>query len=161
MISPLQKARGNAAMAYINERYIYILGGFELSKENIKGTYLNDIEYFDITNFEKGWTTINYVNNKDYNMSLTALGVIPIYKNCFLICGGYDGEDYKNNVYKINCINHEYPLIEETVPLDNKNIFIHNLFCKNKNFYYNYSFYGEIISFDWQNWKFKVINHYI
>ena len=38
-------------MAYVNERYIYILGGFDLTENKI-GTYLNDIEYFDITNFE-------------------------------------------------------------------------------------------------------------
>ena len=70
MISPLHKARGNASMAYVNERYVYILGGFEL-EEKAKGNYLNDMEYFDINNFGKGWTMINYVNNRGYNTCLT------------------------------------------------------------------------------------------
>ena len=51
---------------------------------------MHDFEYFDINIFSKGWTTINYINNRGYNIGLTVLGVVPISKNIFLICGGFD-----------------------------------------------------------------------
>ena len=47
-VSPLNKSRANASMAYINGRYIYIIGGFELKFGERLGNYLNNLEYFDI-----------------------------------------------------------------------------------------------------------------
>ena len=157
MISPLHKARGNASMAYVNERYVYILGGFEL-EEKAKGNYLNDMEFFDIDNFGKGWTVINYVNNRGYNTSLTALGIVPISKNIFLICGGYDGKEYKSNVYKVDCTNHENPTIEETSSLGNNSIFTHNMFCKIRQSYFNFDMQGQMYGFDYENWRFGTLN---
>ena len=157
MISPLHKARGNASMAYVNERYVYILGGFEL-EEKAKGNYLNDMEYFDINNFEKGWTMINYVNNGGYNTSLTCFGIVPISKSIFLICGGYDGKEYKNNVYKIDCNDHEHQTIEETSTLGNNSIFTHNMFCKIRQSYFNFDMQGQMYGFDFENWRFGTLN---
>jgi hypothetical protein len=157
MIGPLHKARGNASMAYVNERYVYILGGFEL-EEKAQGNYLNDIEYFDINNFAKGWTVINFVNNRGVNTSLTALGIVPITKNIFLICGGYDGKEYKSNVYKVDCNNHEHPTIEETSSLGKNSIFIHNMFCKIKKSYFNFDMQGQMFGFDYENWRFGILN---
>ena len=37
----------------------------------------------------------NFSNQNTYNLGLTALGVIPISSNSFIICGGYDGKEYK------------------------------------------------------------------
>ena len=34
-IAPLNKSRGNASLACINERYVYILGGFDLLGEKL------------------------------------------------------------------------------------------------------------------------------
>ena len=158
MISPLNKSRGNASMAYVNERYVYILGGFEIKED--KGDYLNDMEYFDINNFEKGWTMINYtnMNNKEYNTSLTSLGIVPISKNTFLICGGNFGIKYKNKVNKIDCNNHENPTIEEISSLGNNTIFNHNMFCKIKESYFNFDIFGHLYCFDCKNKRFEIIN---
>ena len=158
LITPLSKSRGNATMAYINEQYVYILGGFDLTIDNKNGIYLDDIEYFDINNFAKGWTLINYNNNRGYHMGLTALGVVPISKNIFLICGGYDGKEYKSNVYKIDCTNHEHPTVEETQSIGNNSIFTHNMFCKIRKSYFNFDFQTQMYGFDYENWRFGLLN---
>ena len=145
-------------MAYINERYVYILGGFDLCGKNKKGDYLDDMEYFDINNFNKGWTTVKYVNNRGINMKLTALGIVPISQNIFLICGGYDGNEYKDNAYKIDCSDHENPTVEETQNLGNKTIFTHNMFCKIRKSYFNFDINGQMYAFDYENWRFGKLN---
>ena len=153
----IKKSRGNASMAYINEQYVFVIGGFNVPQKN-EGIYLNDIEYLDIKNMNKGWTTINYVNNKGYNMALTALGIVPISKNIFLICGGYDGKKYINNVYKVDCTNLENPTVEETQSLGKPTIFIHNLFCKIRKSYFNFDIQCEMYGFDYENWRFGTLN---
>ena len=158
MISSLNKIRGNASMAYINKRYIYIIGGFEIDY-NLKGNYLNDMEFFDTHNFGKGWTIIKYVNNnKNYDISLTALGVLPISNNTFLICGGYDGKEYRTNVYKVDCCNQEHPTIEEISSLGYNVIFPHNMFCKIRNTYYNFDSFGRMFVFNYENLRFEILN---
>ena len=156
-ISSLNKSRGNASMAYVNDQYIFVIGGFSI-KQNNKGVYLDDIEYFDINNMKKGWTIINYINNKGYNMALTALGVVPISKSMFLICGGYDGKEYIRNVYKVDCKNLEHPIVEETQSLGEPTIFMHNLFCKIRKSYFNFGMNGEMYGFDYENWRFGMLN---
>ena len=158
-ISPLSKSRGNATMAYINEQFIYILGGYDLNGNNKQGEYLNDIEYFDINNFDKGWTIINYMNNREYNIGLTDLGVVPISTNIFIICGGYDGKEYKSNAYKIDCTIHDHPTIEETQSLGNNTIFTHNLFCKINKSYFNFNFQAQMYYFYNENWRFGTLTN--
>ena len=157
LISPLNKSRGNAAMAYVNERYVYVLWGFNLSEGSKNGIYLNDIEYFDVNNFGKVWTTINYFNNKEYNLSLTALGVIPISKNIFLICGGYDGIEYKADVYKVDCTNYEKPIVLLNQNLNFRTIFTHNMFSKIQNSYFNLDINCIMHGFDFDNWRFGIL----
>ena len=156
-IKPLNKIRINASMAYINERYIYIFCGSDLETENSKVDYLSDIEYFDINNFENGWTNINFVNEKGFNLSMGAFGVIPVSENDFLICGGYDGKTFKNNTYKINCEDYKNPKVEEISILNNA-IFIHNLFCKIGDFYFNFDFSCKLFKFDYKNLILGVFN---
>ena len=91
-------------------------------------------------------------------MGLTALGVIPISRNIFLICGGYDGKQYKSNVYKIDCSNHEHPEVEETQNLGNETIFTHNMFCKIRKSYFNYDYKSQMFGFDYENWAFGTLN---
>ena len=144
-------------MACINERYVYILGGFDLLGGKIDEIYLNDMEYLDINDFSKGWTMINYINNNGYNMALIAPGIIPISKNIFLICGGYEGKEYKNSVYKIDGSNHEKPTIEEIECLPNKTIFNHTNFCKIQNSYFNIDINSQIYEFDYDRIIFRTI----
>ena len=159
LISPMNKPRGNASMAYVNDRFIYIMGGFELRNEDVpKGYYLDDIEYFDVNNFVNGWKIINFVNPNGYNLSLTALGVVPIAKSIFLICGGYDGKEYKNTVYKVNCNNYQNPLVEPGPEIGNPTIFTHNMFCKIRRSYFNFDYQGQMYGFDYDNWRFGMLN---
>ena len=158
LIAPMNKSRGNASMVYVNDRFIYIIGGFELRNDAPKGNYLNDLEIFDVNNFGNGWRLVNFANPHKYNLNLTALGVVPISKTIFLICGGYDGREYKKNVYKVDCNNYLYPLVEETTPLNDTTIFTHNLFCKIKKSYFNFDFQGQMYGFDYDNWQFGKLN---
>ena len=156
-IKSLNKIRINASMAYINERYIYIFCGSDLEGEKSKVDYLNDLEYFDINNFENGWTIINFKNENIYNLSMGAFGVIPVSENEFLICGGYDGKNWKNNTYRINCSDYKNPIIEEISVLNNA-IFIHNLFCKIGDAYFNFDFSCKLFKFDYKNLTLGVFN---
>ena len=156
-IKPLNKNRFNASMAYINERYIYIFYGSDYEVENDKTLYLNDMEYFDLNNFEKGWTMINYINEKAYDLSLCAIGVIPVSKNEFLICGGCVENKYKTKTYKINCKDYENPIIED-VNINLNAIFIHNLFCKIGDAYFNFDFSSKLYKFDYQNMSLGVFS---
>ena len=158
LIAPMNKSRGNASMVYVNDRFIYIIGGFELRNDAPKGNYLNDLEIFDVNNFGNGWRLVNFANPHKYNLKLTALGVVPISKTIFLICGGYDGREYKKNVYKVDCNNYLYPLVEETTPLNDTTIFTHNLFCKIKKSYFNFDFQGQMYGFDYDKWQFGKLN---
>ena len=157
LISPLNKSRGNASMSYVNDRFIYIMGGFELKYNDPNGCYLNDIEYFDINNFENGWKLINFENPHKYNLYLSAFGVVPISKSIFLICGGFDGKEYKNNVYTVDCTNYQCPLIEEKIININSTIFTHNNFCQINKSFFNFDFLGQIYKFDHENWRFEII----
>ena len=158
LIAPMNKSRGNASMAYVNDRFVYIMGGFELRNDSPKGNYLNDLEFFDINNFGYGWRIINFSNPHGYNLSLTALGIVPITKTVFLICGGFDGREYKNNVYKVDCNNIQYPLVEESQSLNNPTIFTHSMFCKIRKSYFNFDFNGQMYGFDYENWRFGMLN---
>ena len=160
-ILPLNKSRGNASMAYVNERFIYILGGFELRPGAQEGYYLNDLEIFDLNNFGNGWKLINFNNPHGYNMSLTALGVVPLTPNAFLVCGGFDGgKGYKNNVYKIDCTNPFSPLVEEKNQiLNNPTIFTHNMFCKIRKSLFNFNFQGQMYGFDYEQGSFGVLQN--
>ena len=144
-------------MSYVNDRFIYIMGGFELKYNDPNGCYLNDIEYFDINNFENGWKLINFENPHKFNLYLSAFGVVPISKSIFLICGGFDGKEYKNNVYTVDCTNYQCPLIEEKIININSTIFTHNNFCQINKCFFNFDFLGQIYKFDHENWRFEII----
>jgi len=157
-VSPLNKSRANASMAYINGRYIYIIGGFELKFGERLGNYLNNLEYFDIRDFKKGWKEINFKNSHKYDLSLTAMGVVQIAKNSFLICGGYDGKVYKEDVYIIDCSDYENPLVKKDNMINNETIFTHNMFCKINNNYFNFDFQGQLYEFDSTKQRFGFLN---
>jgi len=151
-IKPLNNERVDASMAFINERYIYIFCGSFLENENAQLDYLNDMEYFDINNFDKGWTNVKFTNDKKYNLSFGALGVLPVDKNIFLIYGGYYGKKYNNRTYKVDCKDYEHPTIEDiNININKSSIFKHNLFCKIGENYFNFDFNGHIVKFDYKN----------
>ena len=113
---------------------------------------------FDINNLKGNWTTINFINNHGFNLKMCAFGVIPLCKEEFLLCGGYDGKEYRKEVYKVNCERSNNPVIDKSLELPNEVIFLHNYFCKIGNNYYNADVGGSFYEFEYNNWKFNVFN---
>ena len=151
-IKPLNNERVDASMAFINERFVYIFCGSFLENENAQLDYLNDMEYFDINNFDKGWTNVKFMNDKKYRLSLGALGVLPVDKNIFLIYGGCYGKKYNNRTYKVDCKDYEHPTIEDiNININKPSIFKHNLFCKIGETYFNFDFNDQLVRFDYKN----------
>ena len=49
----MNEVRGNATISYINNRYIYVIGGYKIL-DNKKGQYLNDLGYLDFNHLNNG-----------------------------------------------------------------------------------------------------------
>ena len=111
---------------------------------------------FDVSNLKGTWTMINFVNNNGYDLHMCTFGVIPLSKEEFLLCGGFDGKEYKKDVYKVNSARSNSPVIDKTLEIPNEVIFMHNYFCKIGNSYYNADIGDCFYEFDYSNWKFNV-----
>ena len=152
-LGEMNEVRGNATISYINNRYIYVIGGYKIL-DNKKGQYLNNLEYLDFNNLNNGWKQIEFGN---LNIQLSAMGVIPINNNQFILCGGFDGKEYKRDVYKVDCSNCNNVILEKTnFILPAGYIFLHNTFVKMKNNFYNIELTGNIIKFNVDTYKFEV-----
>ena len=154
--SSMNKSRGNATMAYINNRFLYILGGYQIYPNEKSGSYLNDLEYFDMDNFSKGWTLINFINKGGYNLALCAMGVVPIADNQILLCGGFSGKEYQKDVYKFEIANPDYPMVDKVDELKDTTIFMYNMFCKIRKSFFNFDIKGDLHGFDVENRRFGV-----
>jgi hypothetical protein len=67
-VKDMTKARQNACLALINEKYIYCISGFESESE----AYLNSCEYYDLDSYERdpAWVLIDFDKMKlVYRMS--------------------------------------------------------------------------------------------
>ena len=152
-LGEMNEVRGNATISYINNRYIYVIGGYKIL-DNKKGQYLNNLEYLDFNNLNNGWKQIEFGN---LNIQLSAMGVIPINNNQFILCGGFDGKEYKRDVYKVDCSNCNNVIVEKTnFILPAGYIFLHNTFAKMENNFYNIELTGNVIKFNVDTYKFEV-----
>lgn len=141
----LEQSRGNATMAYISERYIYCIAGFQYEGSE----YLKSMEYLDYDNMNNvdKWTYIcfkNYPSLKDLGGKCT-MGVIHIKNNDFIIFGGFDGSNnYCKDAYEVN-FNPQMPAMSvvKKVELDNVgdvNIFYsQNFLCIGDGRYVNFN----------------------
>ena len=164
----LKEARERHNLIFIpNKNFIFACSGFLTNTCEYTDIYKGTWEMISplkrnrgnasMANFGKGWTTINFVNNRGYNLALTAPGIIPITNSIFLICGGFDGKGYRDNVYKIDCNDYQNPIAEETNAISNKSIFTHNMFCKIKKAYFNFDSEEHMHGFDFDNWSFGLL----
>jgi hypothetical protein len=88
------------------------------------------------------------------------MGVINLSDTQVLLCGGYDGSQYKNEVYKVT--SDQYAItkcekIESALP--GNYIFIHNSFMRNQDLIYNYDLQLNLIHYNPKasgNQQFKV-----
>ena len=150
----MNEVRGNATISYINNRYVYVIGGYKLLEDKI-GYYHGNCEYLDFNNLNYGWRQINFANNK---IQLSAMGVIPISNNHFILCGGYDGQQYKREVYKVDCTNPNNVSIDRmNISLPGSYIFLHNTFIKIGDYYYNIELSGNAINFSLESFEFGCI----
>jgi len=154
----LNDIRANAALSYINQRYIYCFSGFKINDVKV-GQYLNSVDILDLNDTSKGWTLVNF-DNMNINLKLCAMGIINLTETSMLLCGGYDGSQYKNDVYKVDTKENgiaKVERIESTLP--GNYIFIHNAFMRSENLSYNYDLQLNLISYNPMSTEnqFKVI----
>ena len=150
----MNEVRGNATISYINNRYVYVIGGYKILEDK-NGYYHGDCEYLDFNNLNYGWRQINFAN---MSIQLSAMGVIPVSNNHFLLCGGYDGQQYKREVYKVDCSNPNNVSIDKmNILLPGSYIFLHNTFIKIGEYYYNIELNGSAINFSLDRFDFGCI----
>lgn len=112
LIKPkLRESRGNATMAYISDRYIYCIAGFQYEGSK----YLQSLEYIDTTTFDE-WKYVDFNTNMTFKElgGKCTMGVIHIKNNDFVIFGGFDGSNsYCKDSYEVNFDNLEKPSINK------------------------------------------------
>jgi len=145
----MNEIRANAALSYINQRYIYCFSGFKINEVKV-GQYLNSAEILDLNNLNAGWTLVNF-NNMDINLKLSAMGVVYLSDKTILLCGGYDGSQYKNNVYRVETKDNGSTIskvdkFESTLP--GNYIFFHSAFLRSENICYNYDLQLNLVAFN-------------
>lgn len=143
----LNDVRANAAMAYVNNRYIYCFSGFKINQAKV-GQYLNSVDILDYDNPSKGWTLFNF-ESINMNLKLCAMGVIGISDNSMILCGGYDGTQYKNESYRVETKDNVIARVERLESnLPGNHIFIHNAYMRSDNLAYNYDLQLNLISYN-------------
>jgi hypothetical protein len=148
--------RGNATITYVNERYVYVIGGYKVPEKQHNGVYLGNCEYLDFDNLGAGWNLINFGDN---NLKLSAMGVLPIGTNNFFLCGGFDGQHYKKEMYRVNCNDKDNLVIEKSnLTLPYCYIFLHNNFLKIGNYSVNLELSSKAVIFDYYKLSFNVKN---
>jgi hypothetical protein len=153
---PMNDIRGNATITYVNERYVYVIGGYKVPEKQHNGIYLGNCEYLDFDNLGAGWNLINFGDN---NLKLSAMGVLPIGSNNFFLCGGFDGQHYKKEMYRVNCSDKNNLIIEKSnLVLPYCYIFLHNNFLKIGNYSVNLELSSKAVIFDYYKLSFSVKN---
>lgn len=107
-IQSLREMRANASGAYVNNRYIYIFGGFKLN--NGTGFYINSAEILDLNNENSNWKFVDFDNKFTNSIKITAAGVLNYSNEKILLCGGYNGQAYMTEVY---CVEYKDDNIEK------------------------------------------------
>jgi hypothetical protein len=84
----MNNARGNATMAYIDNRFIYCIGGFQY--ESAK--YLSSLEVIDSNTWYE-WNLVNFSDHLPIHIvgPKCTMGLIQKSKNEIIIFGGFDG----------------------------------------------------------------------
>ena len=150
----LNEVRGNATIAYINNKYVYMIGGYKINERQHGGVYHGNCEYLDFTNIMAGWKMINFANN---TLRLSAMGVIPLGDQYFLLCGGFDGNTYRKEVYKVDISEIDNPKLDKlNITLPGNFIFLHNGFIKIGESAYNLELSNNAVHFNYNNWGFQI-----
>ena len=158
-IGEMNEERGNATIAYINQRYIFVFGGFKVLDNKIaknNGFYHGNYEYLDFNNLNNGWIQKEFNN---MSIQISVMGVISFNNNQLILCGGFNGKQ-KKDVYKVDCSDVNSVNVEKMdITLPGNFIFIHNNFIQIENDFYNLELNGNYIKFSPENMEFTCINN--
>lgn len=151
----MNEVRANATLSYVNKRLVYCLGGFKIN--NKTGIYHNSAEFLDLDNLGNGWKNIDFSNlNKHIKMS--AMGIIDLGEK-LLLCGGYDGSLYREDVSSIEF--EEDGKIKSyqnfNAKLPGSYIFLHNGFVRMQNCSYNYDLAMNVICYEPNTSSFSLV----
>ena len=87
------------------------------------------------------------------------MGVLPIGTNNFYLCGGFDGQYYKKEIYLVNCNDEDNLIIEKSnLTLPYCYIFLHNNFLKIGNYSVNLELSNKAVIFKYHKLSFCVKN---
>ena len=143
----LNETRANATMCCINNKYVYIIGGYKAIDK--QGMYLNNAEFIDIENLTCS-NNISIFNNLfwqiidfdilGYKLCYSAMGVIKLSEEKIILCGGLEIK------YEDQCSEIEFNSITgvinniklRTSKLPANFIFLNNAFCRHENYLVNY-----------------------
>jgi len=156
-ISNLNSIRENAVITYINDRYVYVIGGL-----NPNGSgYLSSFEYINANYLETAkWTEVNFSDVCATSISGFNFGsVIKITKDRFLICGGYNKSNKLNQQLLLTTEDGIVKSIEERKPMQNSNYFLQPEFVSLGNSKKLYcACKGNIMTYDAKSNTFKTID---
>jgi len=142
-IAQMNKTRSNGCLAYINNKYLYCISGFDGKM------YLNDCEFFDLDNFHKDWSYIDFSKiNISYNKSVP--GVIHLSDNKVMLLGGLTGEVYSNRIHSfvVDEDPEKISLQEELHNVPEETIFLQTNFCFCGKTFVNFDIYMKKFIYD-------------
>jgi hypothetical protein len=152
----MNDVRANSSIAYTNNRYVWVFGGFKINEKQV-GVYQNSGEVLDLNTLNQGWSFINF-EKLNYNMKLSAMGVIYTNDTSILLCGGYDGSQYRKDVTKVDVNEKTISKVEKiNLVLPGNYIFTHNAFVRIDDYGYNFDLQMNAIQYNPNDLSFKVI----
>jgi hypothetical protein len=155
-IAQLSDTRANATIAYINRKNVLIFGGFKINDKQV-GEYQNSYEVLNMDQIDAGWKLVNF--DTFGSIKLSAMGVINLSDNSLLLCGGYDGSQYKTEVNRIEFDDVMVKKYEKVNNLPSNLIFIHNSFVRVDECAYNFDLNMNTVIYNPKDNGFKVISY--
>ena len=158
----LNEVRSNGTLAYINDRFVYAIGGFKPVQR--EGVYTNSVEFLDfnsLTSIRLGWKNIELSGKfNNIKLSYSAMGVINIDKNSIYLVGGFDGKANINIVHQMDIeeSNGEIYNLEKTnLVLPSTCIFVNNGFSRSDGLGYCFEFHSALMSFNPEKRSFSIV----
>lgn len=151
----MNNIRANATLAYISKKYVYCIGGYQVKEKKQVGVYLNSCEFLDLDNHNLGWRIVDF-EATGFSIKNCAMGAIPISLNTIIVCGGYDGTLYKNEVIKMTFEEDKVTMEKKTESLPGTVIFLHNHFVRLNNSAFNFDSNMNLMIFDPSSQIFEV-----
>lgn len=155
-LTDLTAVRANATMAYINSRYVFTMGGFNMKKDDKSGgEYLNSYEVMDLLNFKSTQKLVTY----NYNaLRVCAMGLI--YRpSGLLMVGGFDGSCFLDTVYD-GFVEEDRMNVELTrIKMPKPDIFYQNFECVEPGIHINHTKKGGILLFREESCSFEIIDN--